>query len=61
MRALFLILKQLNFVFLTPNNKMSKTRVEQIVELMQGKSVAKQQAYIATLKVMNEFKKVLGA
>jgi hypothetical protein len=38
---------------------MSKTRIEQIVELMQGKSVAKQQAYIATLEVMNEFKKVM--
>jgi hypothetical protein len=38
---------------------MTKTRIEQIVELMQGKSVAKQQAYIATLSVMREFKKVM--
>lgn len=38
---------------------MAKTRIEQIVDLMQSKSVAKQQAYSATLEVMNEFKKVM--
>jgi len=46
-------------VFLTPNYKMPQTRIEEIVALMRGKSVAKQQAYTATLEVMNEFKKVM--
>ena len=38
---------------------MPKTRIEQIVEIMRNTSVAKQQAYEATLEVMNEFKNVL--
>lgn len=38
---------------------MAKTRIEEIVELMQGKAVAKQEAYNATMEVMTEFKKVM--
>lgn len=38
---------------------MPKTRIDEIVEIMRGKSVAKQQAYLATVEVMNEFKKVM--
>lgn len=38
---------------------MPKTRIEQIVEIMRNTSVAKQQAYEATLEVMTEFKNVL--
>lgn len=38
---------------------MSKTRIEEIVDIMRNKSVAKQQAYQATVEVMAEFKKVM--
>jgi hypothetical protein len=38
---------------------MAKTRINEIVDLMKSKSVAKQQAYNATMEVMNEFKKVM--
>ena len=38
---------------------MAKTRIDEIVDLMRGKSVAKQEAYTATMEVMNEFKKVM--
>jgi hypothetical protein len=38
---------------------MSKTRIDEIVDIMRNKSVAKQQAYQATVEVMAEFKKVM--
>lgn len=38
---------------------MPKTRIEEIVDIMRNKSVAKQQAYQATVEVMTEFKKVM--
>jgi len=38
---------------------MPKTRIEQIVDIMRSKSVAKSEAYIAITQVMNEFKKVM--
>lgn len=38
---------------------MAKTKIQEIVSLLETKSGAKQQAYDQTLKVLNEFKKVL--
>lgn len=38
---------------------MGKTKIQEIVELLETKSIAKQQAYEVTLNVLNEFKKVL--
>ncbi len=38
---------------------MAKTKINEIIELMRSKSVAKQKAYTATMEVMNEFKKVM--
>lgn len=38
---------------------MAHTKIQEIVHLLETKSVAKQQAYEATLNVLNEFKKVL--
>jgi len=38
---------------------MAKTKIEEIVGLLETKSIAKQQAYEFTLNVLNEFKKVL--
>jgi len=38
---------------------MAKTKIQQIVDLLQEKSCAKQQAYHATEEVLHEFKKVL--
>ncbi|MBI1223090.1 MAG: hypothetical protein GC180_10845 [Bacteroidetes bacterium] len=38
---------------------MAKTKIQEIVELLETKSSAKQEAYEQTLKVLNEFKKVL--
>lgn len=38
---------------------MAKTKIEEIVDLLANKSCAKQQAYLKTLEVLNEFKKVL--
>ncbi|MDX5321499.1 MAG: hypothetical protein LPK45_10250 [Bacteroidota bacterium] len=38
---------------------MAKTKIQEIVEILETKSCAKQQAYEQTLEVLNEFKKVL--